>query len=148
MTTTRAGQTGHMMRLPVWVTGILLVAGLVPGMFALESSLKFVWIGLLLVNVVGMYKDFGGEVSRLEAAYVGRGPVDRRALLKSALQSQATSMWLVLTLALGATWTIILVTRLVGFAVGLSLLLALFALIFGGAAIGYQTAKTKGYFNN
>lgn len=144
--TVPTGQTGRMVRLPAWAIGVLLIAGLVSVPFAPGSFFTFLAVGLLAVNVVGVFKYFGEEVKRLKAAH-GSGPIDKAALRKDAMQSQATPMWLVITLAFGSMWIVVAVIKLVGLLLGLLLILALFALIGVAARVAYETAKRKGYFN-
>lgn len=130
-------------RLPIWVIALSLGTGVLSAIFAPGTFLTVVWVALVAVAAGCVYTQSKSEVNRLKAKYVGQGPVDKAALRSDVMQAQPVALWLVALLALAPLWTVIAVMKLIGFLIGLALILLLVLLLVGGGYLGYKAAKKR-----
>ncbi|HET6747542.1 MAG TPA: hypothetical protein VFH06_05540 [Candidatus Saccharimonadales bacterium] len=130
-------------RLPIWAIALALTTGVLSVFFA-PGAFKVVWLVLVAVAIGTVFVQFNSEIKRLKDKHVGQD-LDKAALKSDVMQSQPVALWLVILLALAPLWLVIALIKLVGFLIGLALVVLFVALLVGGALLAYKVAKKRNF---
>jgi hypothetical protein len=113
------------------MVGVLLFVGLLSVLFAPGDFLSVVWLLVLAASGVGVFQ-----------AFTSLTHDDGDKKLKG--QTAPVPLWTLATLVLGTVWTAVAIISLIGFLIGLLLILLVAALFVGAGVIGYKLAKRTG----
>lgn len=131
------------LRLPLWALGTLVVLDLVSVLAAPGVFVKGVWLAMVVAGIVGVGRAARREIKSLIDSRAG-GSFDSAAA-KSALRGlMPVPLWAFGLLLAGLLWTVVLIIQIVGFLIGLLVVLACVAILAGVILVAYKAAKKRG----